>query len=460
MRGSNQIAHRPFVPYHHPERKQDPYIVRMAPGDGSVALETIGGTGRITLHLVKPDGTETAYPMTSREFSLNGLTNDSVYAAYLTDEAGHRSYTRRFIPCPVPEGTTVINYLHPEDDQYAFSGHCLCSPSLARLDDGRLVAGMDVFGQGEGQLLELLFRSDDNGKTWHYLCDIFPFYWATLFVHRGDLYLLGLSTEYGNLQIARSSDGGETWSAPSVIFFSGNVNSVLPMIHRAPMQVVEDGGRLHTTCEFCSCELGGFHHSFYMPAVISIDAGADLLDPEAWQCTGFLPFDGAWKEAENGGRQGHSFEGNLLRAPDGRFIEALRYGMGRALILEYDPARPEELLKFDHIAKWPVVTSMFRVAPYKGEYYMVTNRATEATLSADKGFYRNILSLYRSKDLENWEFVRDIINRETENSQDTGFQYPCVLWEEDGLYLTIRSGFNHPLSAHDSNYSLFTHIEI
>ncbi len=66
---------------------------------------------------------------------------------------------------------TVVNYLHPSDTAYEFSGHCLCSPCLVRLDNGNLLASMDIFNGGAPQNLTLIFESDDDGKTWHYISE-------------------------------------------------------------------------------------------------------------------------------------------------------------------------------------------------------------------------------------------------------------------------------------------------
>ena len=108
---------------------------------------------------------------------------------------------------------TVVNYLHPDDSYYAFSGHALCSPSLVRHPDGHLLASMDVFSGGFPQNLTLIFRSDDDGKTWHYLSELMPCFWGKLFIHKGELYMLSVSTEYGDLLIGKSVDGGKTFSA-------------------------------------------------------------------------------------------------------------------------------------------------------------------------------------------------------------------------------------------------------
>ena len=48
---------------------------------------------------------------------------------------------------------TVVNYLHQDDDVYAFSGKYLCSPSLVRHPDGFLLASMDLFNYNSPQNL-------------------------------------------------------------------------------------------------------------------------------------------------------------------------------------------------------------------------------------------------------------------------------------------------------------------
>ena len=76
---------------------------------------------------------------------------------------------------------------------------------------------MDVFKGGEAQDLTLIFRSDDDGKTWKYRSELFPCFWGKMFIHRGELYMLGCSTEYGDMLIGKSSDGGVTFGMPTVL---------------------------------------------------------------------------------------------------------------------------------------------------------------------------------------------------------------------------------------------------
>lgn len=98
------------------------------------------------------------------------------------------------------------------------------SPGLARLDNGRLIATLDLreahdlpgpkFERigGYGQWWQgKVYTSDNGGKTWRHRVD-FPFMHARPFVAGNYVYVLGQADD---LTIMRSGDGGETWSPPA-----------------------------------------------------------------------------------------------------------------------------------------------------------------------------------------------------------------------------------------------------
>ena len=70
------------------------------------------------------------------------LEPDAEYEFYL--QAGAQKSRVRLARTSEAVGT-VVNYLHPEDEAYAFSGRYLCSPSLVRHPEGFLLASMDLF---------------------------------------------------------------------------------------------------------------------------------------------------------------------------------------------------------------------------------------------------------------------------------------------------------------------------
>ena len=69
------------------------------------------------------------------------------------------------------------------------------------------------------------------------------------------------------------------------------------------------------------------------------------------------------------------------------------------------------------------------------------------------------LSIYESRDLEEFTFVKDIVNREEDDAARVGFQYPAFFVHGDTLYLAIRSAFNNADNFHNSNHILFYKTE-
>ncbi|MBR6325048.1 MAG: exo-alpha-sialidase, partial [Victivallales bacterium] len=92
------------------------------------------------------------------------------------------------------------------------------SPSIVRLPDGALVASHDYFGalrtlEGENGLTSI-YRSEDNGQTWMNVTHIINAYWGTMISLPDALYHIGVTRDYGDMVIRRSTDGGFTWSIP------------------------------------------------------------------------------------------------------------------------------------------------------------------------------------------------------------------------------------------------------
>ena len=133
---------------------------------------------------------------------------------------------------PVPLGPPpgVVIAASP-DPQKVF----VFSPSLAILPDGSYVASYDTRGHA------IVKTSGDRGATWRQLADLPGQKWSTLFVHRGGLYLTGVSTPKGGMVIRRSADGGRTWTEPrnerSGLLAEGH-------FHCGPVPVVAHEGRV------------------------------------------------------------------------------------------------------------------------------------------------------------------------------------------------------------------------
>lgn len=456
MRGSNLIHKRPYIPPTKRENYYGPYICRLAPFENGFEFEWLDNycLGKHTLYYcIRGKEEKINLPIEDTVVKVEGLLSNQEYEFYLESESGRRSNTRLVRTGIVPEGSTVINYLHPQDSQYDFSGRYLASPSLARTKSGRLIAGMDVFAFKGPQNLTVLFYSDNDGKDWRYLTDLYPFYWGSLFYHHEVLYMLGLTTEYGNLQIICSKDEGLTWSAPVTLFYGSNVFCKYGGVHRSPMHMVLYKERFYTTCEYGSWGMGS-----HLPRILSIDESADPMQPENWYCSDILPYDGAWREAaekqQPDQKQGDTIEGNIVVGPDGELYNFLRWRAGSILKLRVNTKDLDKAPEFVDIVDAPVTNSMFRIISVDEKYFLISNRKTPA-MEVEHWRCRNVLSISESKDLEQFKLVRDIFNFEKEDPEIIGFQYPTFLCENKQISLVVRSAFNHADSSHDSNYMLF-----
>src|SRR3954451_3798212 len=100
------------------------------------------------------------------------------------------------------------------DHSPARSRQYIGSPSIAVLPSGDYVASHDFFGPGSTRDTTVVFASKDKGKTWQKRATVKGQWWSTLFLHCGQLYLIGTTREYGHCVIRRSLDGGKTWTEP------------------------------------------------------------------------------------------------------------------------------------------------------------------------------------------------------------------------------------------------------
>ncbi|MFW6162581.1 MAG: sialidase family protein [Planctomycetota bacterium] len=351
----------------------------------------------------------------------------------------------------------------------------LGSPSLVRLPDGRLLATHDYFGPGcplnhEGEEhLTSVYRSADDGLTWTNLTHVAGAFWSGLFVHRGAVYLLGTSAQYGSVVIRRSTDGGSTWSHPadgrSGLLFRGGPRRQPPNYHCAPVPVLEHGGRLYRAVEDndpCHWPRG------FQAAVISAPVDADLLDAATWTMSDKLPYDPDADPPAWGGAKGAGWlEGNVVVDPVGQLWNVLRVHSEPVLnkaarvrihdggqSLAFDPATgfidlPGGMSKF----------TIHRDAD-TGLYWTLSNDMADEPVPVR----RNRLSLFASPDLVRWERRKVLMvdcyeNTPEESVRRTGFQY--VDWQFDGedILYVVRVAYIGAHNFHDANRIVFSRVE-
>lgn len=449
-------SYSPYRPYLF--ESGDIYISRIVPTENSIHFEWLELGEPCTVSIgVRDSGKYTEERgITSSEYTKTDLRAETEYEFFVTGEQSGKKSRVRLARTGRSVGT-VVNYLHPEDPVYAFSGHALCSPSLVRHPDGYLLASMDVFKGKYPQNLSLIFRSDDNGESWHYVSELFPCFWGKLFIHKGDLYMLSCSTEYGDLLIGRSTDGGKTFPEPTVLM-RGSCSHTAPGIHKNPQPVIIHKGRIWNTLEW-----GAWSAGYHAPMVMSADENADLLDPTSWTFTEPVRYNSNWAGVAKGPSTGN-IEGSLVVSPDGKFYNIMRYDTSKTvpshgLVLAYevntdDPSAP---LNYSHAIKLDGNLSKFMIKqdPESGNYYTLLTRITnENNLIA-----RNLLSLMRSSDLEHWELVADILDHRNEPASEVGFQYVDFIIEDKDIIFLCRTAINKAANFHDANYSTFHRIK-
>ncbi len=446
-------SHAPCAPPFH--NVGDPYICRLAPGKGSVTVEWLGMPEkeyRVLLRERGADSSPDSRIVRGTAVSLTGLKDGCDYDIAVCDPAADTMSRVRLFRTGQAVGT-VVNYLHPDDEAYAFSGRYLCSPCIIRHPHGHLLASMDLYAGNAPQNLTLIFRSDDDGRTWHYLTELFPCFWGRMFIHRGILYMLACSTEYGDLLIGRSEDGGKSFSTPTVLLrgsCAGNTEGV----HKNPQPPVLYGGRIWTTLEW-----GAWAKGYHAAMVGSAPEDADLMDASAWLFSEPVKYDPSWPGVAEGPSAGN-IEGTLVIFPDGALYNVMRYDMTRCrpnngLVLAYrvDTGHPEAPLVYDHAISLPGNHAKFTIRQDEqtGLYYTVIDRIRGPEHTGD----RNLVSLMRSADCEHWELVCDLIDRRDEDPRQTGFQYIDFFFEKNDMLWLCRAAMNGAHTYHDANYSTF-----
>lgn len=142
MKGYNLWSYTPYKPLL--RNTGDIYICRIVPAKNQIHLEWLAcDDGEYTVFCRKRNNKDFVLcgKTSKTEYDISGLESGNDYEFYVT--AGEKKSLVRLATTGDAVGT-VVNYLHPDDTAYDFSGRYLCSPSLVRHPDGYLLASMDV----------------------------------------------------------------------------------------------------------------------------------------------------------------------------------------------------------------------------------------------------------------------------------------------------------------------------
>jgi hypothetical protein len=157
-------------------------------------------------------------------------------------------------------------------------GRIFCySPGLAALQEGRIIATFEIAAALDKQKSSfrsssMVYFSDDNGLSWE-KCAEFDMEMPRPFVSGNDLYLIG---HKGDLNIARSDDGGRSWTELSPLTNGEKW-------HQSSCNFVSDGKHVRMALEkHIYFDVAGWPVSALSPVLLKGKIGADLLKRENW----------------------------------------------------------------------------------------------------------------------------------------------------------------------------------
>lgn len=348
----------------------------------------------------------------------------------------------------------VIDYSPASSRQY------IGSPSIAVLPNGEYVASHDFFGPGSTYSKMSVFGSKDKGRTWQKRADLEGQWWSTLFVHKGALYLMGTTKEYGFTVIRRSTDGGKTWTEPKdensgLLFGDGGY-------HCSPQPIVIHRGRIWRAMEDAQngTKWGERFNAFMMSAPVE----ADLLKASSWTASNRLARNPEWL----GGKFNAWLEGNAVVTPEGKIVNILRVDIKQddnekaAIVRISDDGKQASFDPQKDFVDFPGGSKKFTIrwdAKSKA-YWALANYVPPRHRRQEPSRTRNTLALIRSTDLRNWE-VRTVLLYHPDTAKH-GFQYSDWLMQGEDLIAVVRTAFDDAADGahnqHDANYLTFHRI--
>lgn len=158
----------------------------------------------------------------------------------------------------------------------------LYNPSLVRLDNGRLVAAYMLSGKRAEDVATTthILSSDDRGLTWQPRAEITMMGQSRLFPAGDSLYLVGSARP---MRIRRSTNGGVTWSEPSVIAEG--------QWHQTASNFLRAKGNIYLALEKRpNVEVNAWQVGDLAPVLMRARETDDLTKPESWTFATELAF--------------------------------------------------------------------------------------------------------------------------------------------------------------------------
>lgn len=353
------------------------------------------------------------------------------------------------VPTMFPPGVTISHA--PKSDNIYFS-----SPAIEILPDGAYVISHDVPGLQPSTTW--IYRSEDKGQTWEKVSVLNSgLTWASLFMYKGNLYIMGMKGKDSQCRIFKSTDRGDTWTGPVSLL---NWNC-----HSSSVPVVEHNGRLWRGLEVIDPVDKVWPRKFNA-MMMSMDMDADIQKSQSWVQSNKLPFNSTYL----GGLFGGWLEGNAVPGPDGKMTLVMRVEVPTGNDGEYiaiiDVSDDGKTISFDPgngFAKMPGGAKKFciRYDERSERYWTLSNYVKPQYKFMNPGKVRNTLALCSSEDLKTWTMHKFIL--EHEDVEYHGFQYVDWRTDRNDMIFVSRTSYDDGIggasSYHDSNFITFHRIE-
>ena len=381
------------------------------------------------------------------------------------------------------------------------------SPGLTRLRNGRFIGTMDFGGpgvcrmagsvghaaEGKFQFLGKVFISDGGGAHWSEKATFSMFHMRP-FEAGNSVYVIGHHTD---LCIARSDDGGETWSA-SVDLTHGQY------WHQAPCNVWYKGDFVYLVMERMTHQRVGWPVGGIAPILMRANVHDDLTKRESWTFASELVFD--QNIDENGitewgipfyPQSGRGYGRNtplgwletnvvqllkpndLLYDPTGKtFHLFMRTWTGLswtgAVIKVIEQDDGSMLTQFEYAPSGKRL--LYTPIPGGGQskfhilyddktrtYWLLANQFVDSMVNMDsmtrhqqRGYDRSRLVLHYSYNCFDWLFAGVVAAGDTLRQARS---YASMAIDGEDLILLARTGDEHALSGHDTNIISFHRVK-
>ena len=338
------------------------------------------------------------------------------------------------------------------------------APALVKLPGGTLLCSGELWSRdaykGPDKLAEklygrkrcLIFASTDGGATWRQRSRM-PFATGKFLWHQGKLHFVGSGIEWQGLYVARSTDGGRSWTAP-VQLRSGKVYAA------------STGWVVHDDTLYWAAD--DMSPSVKNRAVFAFacDLSKDPLEPTSWRFSNSERHPGLPQTFGRGRHNGGKWlEPNVVEV-DGKLLLIVRVRTSRgkvdgnvpnvAAVCDLEVTREGQLkLAFSHYYPVPGAQNQFHIIRDERSelFWMTSNQVTGMATGCYRGWgkERRFLMLHYSRDAQNW-FQAGVLamwNKETR-----AFNYCTPVVDGDDLLFVSRTARN-AANQHDNDCITF-----